>query len=58
MFTIYMHILPFDILERNLITLGSIMFRIARAYFLIVIASVDCRIIAWCSPWLGCILVL
>ena len=33
----YMHILPFEILERNLIVLDPIIFPIARAYSLIVI---------------------
>ena len=47
----YMHILPFEILERNLIVLGPIIFPIARAYFLIVTPSVDCRIMAW--SWVG-----
>ena len=48
----YMHILPFDILERNLVALSPIMFPIARAYSLIVMLSVDCAwIIAW--SWVG-----
>ena len=43
----YMHILPFEILEKNLIVLGPIIFPIAHAYSLIVMPSVDCRIMAW-----------
>ena len=47
-----MHILPFDTLERNLIALGPIMFlMIAGAYSLIVMPSVDCRIMVW--SWVG-----
>ena len=42
----YIHILPFEILGKNLIALGPIMFAIARAYSLMVIPSIDCKIMA------------
>ena len=49
----YMHILPFDNLDRNLIALGPVMFPIALAYSLIAMPSVssDCKIMAW--SWVG-----
>lgn len=42
----YIHILPFEIPDKNLIALGSILFVIARAYSLMVTPSIDCKIMA------------
>lgn len=40
----YIHILPFEILDKNLIALCPIMFAIARAYSLMVITPLYCKI--------------